>query len=217
MLDLAGVHSNGDHVQEGEASQPAQIHVAQRSLHGSVLARSRVVSLDYHPFLDEPKMGSRLVREMGWAEAGRGVEIQRQDEHIESWSVTLLSDLRNAHGFVLSQPIQGTNSAVDHLEHLVTWLERGVLREGDVLILDNASIHNSEEILGLVSLLLDAACVRMYFLPTYSPEFNPCEPVFAGAKRYLRCERGTRTFLGDPRGLWLRDLRERSCLLRAVY
>jgi len=199
-MSCTSIHSNG---RMGITSQKAKHrHPLKYTLRNALYTAQYLLGVQalhwscIH-FVDETRMDSRLLREMAWAEVGRGVEIQRQDAQIESWSVTLLTDLRNQHGFVLSQPIQGTNSAVDHLESIVNWLEHGVLLAGDVLILDNASIHNSVEVLGLISLLLDAAGVRMYFLPTYSPEFNPCELVFARAKRYLRHERGTKQFLAE--------------------
>ena len=73
---------------------------------------------------------------------------------------------------ILSCVFTGTNKALDFLEQIIVWLDSGVLSNGDVLILDNASLHKSEEINGLLSLLLDAAGVRMYFLPRYSPEVS---------------------------------------------
>ena len=64
----------------------------------------------------------------------------------------------------------GTNNAVDFLDLIVDFLNQGVLIRGDILVLDNARIHKSAEIVGMLSIILDAAGVRMYFLPTYSPE-----------------------------------------------
>jgi hypothetical protein len=40
-----------------------------------------------------------------------------------------------------------------------------------------------------LSLLLRAAGVRMWMLPTYSPELNPCGFVFAQCKKWLRYHR----------------------------
>ena len=53
---------------------------------------------------------------------------------------------------------------------MVDFLTAGVLRRGDVLIMDNCSIHHAAEILPVLSIVLDAAGVRLYFLPRYSPE-----------------------------------------------
>lgn len=57
---------------------------------------------------------------------------------------------------------------------------------GDILIVDNASIHGGQEIIDLLYDLLTAANVKLVFLPAYSPELNPCEPCFGYIKEYLR-------------------------------
>jgi transposase len=54
-----------------------------------------------------------------------------------------------------------------------------VLVAGDLLVADNAAIHKSREIIPTLRVALATAGVRMVFLPTYSPELNPCELVFA--------------------------------------
>ena len=59
---------------------------------------------------------------------------------------------------------------MDYLETMVDFLTAGVLRRGDVLIMDNCSIHHAAEILPVLGIVLDAAGVRLYFLPRYSPE-----------------------------------------------
>ncbi len=81
------------------------------------------------------------------------------------------------------------NDQYDHLLVITRFIEEALLVRGDVLVLDNASIHRGDEILLPLQLLLDAAGIRMWFLPTYSPELNPCELVFAQCKKYLRYHR----------------------------
>jgi transposase len=51
-----------------------------------------------------------------------------------------------------------------------------------VLVLDNASVHHSEEILELV----DRYGVRIEYLPPYSPDLNPIEEAFSKIKHFLR-------------------------------
>ncbi|CAG8729336.1 22472_t:CDS:2 [Gigaspora margarita] len=51
-----------------------------------------------------------------------------------------------------------------------------------VLVLDNAQIHHSSELLEY----LDAFGVRVEFLPPYSPDLNPIETAFSYIKNYLR-------------------------------
>jgi len=73
-------------------------------------------------------------------------------------------------------------------------LEEGKLVSGDYLILDNCGIHGADESWGTLYTLLEAAGVSLIFLPTYSPEFNPCELVFAQVKNYLRHHRTSAPF-----------------------
>ena len=68
---------------------------------------------------------------------------------------------------------------------------------GDFFICDNASIHKAEEIAEPLSDLLSNNGIRLVFLPTYSPELNPCELVFAQVKAYLRRNREDGPFWED--------------------
>jgi transposase len=56
---------------------------------------------------------------------------------------------------------------------------------GDHVIMDNAAIHHFRAGQALGEWLDDMGCVLVY-LPTYSPEFNPCENVFNKLKTILR-------------------------------
>lgn len=56
------------------------------------------------------------------------------------------------------------------------------LKPGQVLILDNASFHRSEESKKLV----EAAGCKLLFLPPYSPDLNPIEKCWANLKVKIR-------------------------------
>ena len=56
------------------------------------------------------------------------------------------------------------------------------LRPGQVVVLDNLSVHKSP----VARRLVEAAGCRLVFLPTYSPDFNPIEAAFAKCKQALR-------------------------------
>jgi hypothetical protein len=56
------------------------------------------------------------------------------------------------------------------------------LRPGQVVVLDNLSVHKSPA----ARTLIEAAGARLVFLPTYSPDFNPIEQAFAKCKQALR-------------------------------
>jgi hypothetical protein len=79
----------------------------------------------------------------------------------------------------------GTNKAIDFFELIVNFLNQGVLTRGDILVLDNAKIHKAAEILGMLSIILDAAGVHMYFLPTYSPEVLLSASLFSSMTAFV--------------------------------
>jgi transposase len=56
------------------------------------------------------------------------------------------------------------------------------LRPGQVVVLDNLSVHKSAR----ARQLIEAADCQLVFLPTYSPDFHPIEQAFAKLKQHLR-------------------------------
>lgn len=62
-------------------------------------------------------------------------------------------------------------------QRLVPWL-----RPGDVVVMDNLNTHK----MAAVRSAIMAVGARVIFLPTYSPELNPIERLWADMKRQLR-------------------------------
>lgn len=56
------------------------------------------------------------------------------------------------------------------------------LQPGQIVVLDNLSVHKSAHAKGLI----EAAGCHLVFLPTYSPDLNPIEQAFAKTKQALR-------------------------------
>ena len=56
------------------------------------------------------------------------------------------------------------------------------LKPGDVVILDNLPAHKGSR----VREAIEAAGARLFYLPPYSPDFNPIENAFAKLKALLR-------------------------------
>ena len=63
------------------------------------------------------------------------------------------------------------------------------LRPGDVVVLDNLTMHKQPE----VQAAIERVGARLRFLPPYSPDFNPIEMAFAKLKAFMRAAR-PRTF-----------------------
>jgi transposase len=65
------------------------------------------------------------------------------------------------------------------------WIETQlcpVLKEGQCVVMDNASVHKSP----LVNELITKAKCTLIYLPAYSPDLNPIEHCWANFKKYLR-------------------------------
>jgi len=150
-------------------------------------------------YLDESSFDTRkLQRPRGRAPTGRPLHVARgSGPHGSSYTITVLTSLTNPSGFVCSDPRHETNTAADFLNFIITLVLEGHLVAGDVLVCDNASIHYSAEIQAPLDILLLFVGVRLLFLPTYSPELNPCELIFAQIKRHVRTNRTSRHLLAD--------------------
>jgi hypothetical protein len=75
----------------------------------------------------------------------------------------------------VSNPTPRTNKAMDFFSCVIDMVETGALVTGDVLVLDNARIHWAYAIQAPLINFLYLVGVQLMFLPTYSPELNPCE------------------------------------------
>ena len=76
------------------------------------------------------------------------------------------------------------------------------LRPGDVVVLDNLSVHKSMRAQQAIA----ARGARLVFLPAYSPDLNPIEQAFAKLKQGLRPvgARTTATVMAATRDLYPR-------------
>jgi hypothetical protein len=72
----------------------------------------------------------------------------------------------------------GTNDSADFVSAVYASLKKGFLCSGDVLVLDNASIHCYQEAAGLEEFLWYEHHIILLSLPTRSPELNPIELVW---------------------------------------
>ena len=69
------------------------------------------------------------------------------------------------------------------------WVKECLINElipGQVVVMDNASIHKTQE----TKKLIESVNCRVIFLPPYSPEFNPIEKFWARLKKWIKSNIG---------------------------
>lgn len=67
-------------------------------------------------------------------------------------------------------------------EAFVEWVLCPTLQPGQIVVLDNLSIHKSSK----ARELIEKCGCQLWFLPTYSPDLNPIEQAWSKLKAYLR-------------------------------
>jgi len=146
-------------------------------------------------FLDESRFDSDLMVQKGVSEKGTRLEAvdSSQPSARQSWTVTLACRL-GAVPIAIPAMHQGTNDAVEFGTAVNKLISDGFIRPGDYVVLDNAAIHKKPRMLDPLNDLLTTLGAQLMFLPTYSPEFNPCELIFGKVKDDLRHHRGLLAF-----------------------
>ena len=102
-------------------------------------------------------------------------------------TTTMISSIR-LDGSTACMAIDGATSAAVFREY-VRQVLLPTLRPGDIVVLDNLSAHKDKEALALIA----AAGAEVWFLPPYSPDFNPIEKMWSKIKAFLRSVKA-RTF-----------------------
>jgi len=129
-------------------------------------------------FVDESGANTKMTRLRGRALGGQRLLARIPHGHYQT--STLIAGLRlegPCAPWLFGGPMNG--------EMFVAWVREGLaptLRPGDVVILDNLATH---KIRG-VHQALEAVGARLVYLPPYSPDFNPIEPMWSKIKQALR-------------------------------
>ena len=111
--------------------------------------------------------------------------VMRREHFSETYSVSCLCSL-DPNMPIYATGREDSNTQLDFFKFLVDAIVERALQPGDILICDNARIHQAQATAGVLGELLDLFNIQLRYLPTYSPELNPCELVFMKLKRYLR-------------------------------
>lgn len=129
-------------------------------------------------FLDESGAKTNMIRLYGRTIGGQRLVDAAPSGH---WgTTTMLSSLR-LDGSTAAMVIEGpTDGAV-----FGAYVERVLvpsLRRGDIVVMDNLAPHKSTA----VQEMIRSVGAEAWYLPAYSPDFNPIEPMWSKVKASLR-------------------------------
>lgn len=147
-------------------------------------------------FLDETSTPTTLTPLRGRAPRGQRVvgRVPRGRWH----SVSLLASL-HLDGLGPGLQVEGAIDR-DAFDTFIAEQLVPILRPGQIVVLDNLSVHKSAR----ARELIEAVGAELWFLPTYSPDFNPIEQAFSKLKHQLRQAAADtqETVQAETRRLW---------------
>ena len=129
-------------------------------------------------FLDESSINLGMTRLYGRALKGERVDDYIPDVRFQRTSI--LSTVR-LDGSQNPYIFTGTLNSERFKKYVDDTLSPALF-EGDILILDNSSVHKVHNVLDSVII----KGVTVVFLPPYSPDFNPIELLWSKMKTFLR-------------------------------
>ena len=159
---------------------------------------------DRFVFLDETGACTNMVRRSGWGPKGERLVDAAPHGH---WCTTTFVAGLRASGiiapFVLDGPMTGKAFRAYVEQVLAPELE-----PGDAVVMDNLQAHKGAG----VEEAIRAAGASLLYLPSYSPDFNPIEQLFAKFKALLRkAAARTQNALWETIGTLLDDFAPAEC------
>jgi transposase len=138
------------------------------------------LSVEKLVFLDETGGWLGMVRLYGrCVGGGRVYDIvpkKRQDK--VSLIAAITHEGMNPQACLIHEGQVDTKAFLSYIKHALC----PTLKPGQVVIMDNFTIHHNSQ----VRALIEAKGCKLLYLPTYSPDFNPIENLFAKLKAFLR-------------------------------
>lgn len=141
---------------------------------------SRFVDPKQLVFLDESGAKTGMTRLYGRSPTGERCVDHTPHGHWKT--MTMLSAIRldgvmQEATMVYDGPMN-RDTFVAYIEHCLV----PALRPGDIVIMDNLSSHKDAK----VRELIEAADADLWYLPPYSPDYNPIEKLWSKVKAWLR-------------------------------
>jgi transposase len=155
-------------------------------------------------FLDESGAQTHMKRLYGRTVKGKRLADTMPGGH---WRTTTMISAIRTGGVATAMVTEGATDATvfrGFVEHFLA----PVLKRGDIVVMDNLSSHK----VGGVREAIESAGARLWYLPPYSPDFNPIEQAWSKVKSVLRSLTPTTTRqLYHAVGTALRRVSRREC------
>jgi len=142
--------------------------------------RTRTARIDPQRFLFLDEVGAHTALTRLYGRAARGERVVGSVPQ-DTWQTTTLVSAIGTHGVAASLLLSGALDAAAFQTYVQQVLVP-VLRPGDIVVLDNLKAHKRKA----VARAIRKVGAGVWYLPPYSPDFNPIEKVWAKVKAWLR-------------------------------
>jgi len=115
----------------------------------------------------------------------------------KNFTLTLMTSLSDSEIPFCWNLTDKNRTSYDFCIFLKKCYDSGFLKQGDILIMDNAPIHQSNDVIDFLDTFVSITDVKIYFQPTYSPELNPAEFIFNTVKILTRNKIGNNSTMMD--------------------
>jgi transposase len=142
--------------------------------------REKTAGLDLHRlvFLDESGAKTNMTRLYGRSFGGERLVDAAPHGH---WCTTTVLSAMRVDGSTAPMVIEGPTDGEVFDAYVGQVLTRS-LRPGDIVVMDNLAPHKRPGVIAAI----EAAGAEVWFLPPYSPDFNPIEKMWSKIKAFLR-------------------------------
>ena len=136
------------------------------------------MSADRLVFVDESGANTQMTRRCGRSPVGQRLVCRRPHGHYQATTMIAAVRLKGPQApWLFSGAMDG--------ELFLAWVRQGLagcLQPADVVVMDNLATH---KVAG-VREAIEGAGARLEYLPPYSPDFNPIEPMWSKVKQGLK-------------------------------
>jgi transposase len=136
------------------------------------------IGLERLVFLDESGAQTNMARLRGRCDRSQRLHVRQPHGH---WKTTTMISAIRIDGPVAPFVVEGAVDAQVFRVYVKQVLVP-TLRAGDVVVMDNLQPHKASGIREAI----EAAGATLLYLPPYSPDFNPIEPMWSKVKQCLR-------------------------------